>query len=63
MIEAGLCRTALLYRAANGRSGKRPGGAMEGRPGGSFTEIYGLGTPGQRFAMIASRARMGVAGL
>lgn len=55
MIEAGLCKAALIYRSTNGRSGKRLGSAMEGRPGGSFSEPYGLATPGQRFALVATR--------
>lgn len=55
MMEQGLCSVALIFRSTNGRSGKRLGGAMSGRPGGAFTEPYGLSTPGQRFAMVATR--------
>lgn len=55
MIDSGLATTALIYRSTNGRSGKRLGGAMEGRPGGAFSEPYGLATPGERVAVIATR--------
>lgn len=55
MMEQGLCKAVLIYRSTNGRSGKRLGAAMSGRPGGAFTEPYGLSTPGQRFALVANR--------
>jgi len=66
LIEAGICKTALIYRSMNGRSGKRMGmgddslwdlhGIMEMLiPGGSFVVPYGITTPAQQFAMVAMR--------
>lgn len=63
-INAGLATTVLVYRALNGRSGKRYGlGAGAGLAeevggAGTYEEFfapYGMQTPGQFFAMVARR--------
>jgi acetyl-CoA acetyltransferase len=61
-ILAGMATTVLVFRALNGRSGRRYGLSMTDRVrvGGSnsydeFFMPYGLYTPGQIFAMMARR--------
>jgi acetyl-CoA acetyltransferase len=63
-ILSGQAETVLVFRALNGRSGRRYGlaapGASETRVGGdgTYDELfypYGLLTPGQIFALIAQR--------
>jgi acetyl-CoA acetyltransferase len=58
LIEAGLARTVLVYRALNGRSGRRMntlglrlGEGVEEQ----FTHPYGLAGPVQQFALAAQR--------
>ena len=56
-VASGLANNVLLYRAMNGRSGKRYGsGAITGRRGqgqSAFMEPFGLLVPGQQLAMYA----------
>lgn len=61
-VRSGLARHVLVYRALNGRSGRRLGRGVPpaaGVGGGStYLELfapYGLTTPGQFFAMVARR--------
>jgi acetyl-CoA acetyltransferase len=60
-IVAGQATAVLVFRSLNGRSGRRYGRANVGGSvggGGSYDEFflpYGLGAPGQMFALIASR--------
>ncbi|MFQ5874384.1 MAG: lipid-transfer protein, partial [Dehalococcoidia bacterium] len=58
-IATGMATNVLLYRAMNGRSGRRYGaGAVTGRGGegsSAFWEPFGLLVPGQRVAMYARR--------
>jgi acetyl-CoA acetyltransferase len=58
VLEAGLCRTVLVYRSLNGRSGHRFG-SVEGRlevPGdGQYDAAAGWVVPPQWFAMWARR--------
>jgi acetyl-CoA acetyltransferase len=59
-VHAGICDYVLVYRAANARSGFRPGHwdvPSSQRVGGpaQFTTIYGFGSPPQLFAMSARR--------
>ncbi|MEE9199483.1 MAG: hypothetical protein V3U26_06770 [Dehalococcoidia bacterium] len=58
-IVCGMARNVLLYRAMNGRSGRRYGaGAVTGRRGqgqSAFWEPFGLLVPGQMLAMYARR--------
>ena len=60
-ILSGQATTVLVYRSLNGRSGRRFGQGSGGRHvggSGSYDELfgpYGLGVPGQMFALIAQR--------
>ncbi len=58
-IASGMATNVLLYRAMNGRSGRRYGaGAVTGRGGAgatAFSEPYGLLVPGQQVAMYTRR--------
>lgn len=58
-ISCGMATNVLLYRAMNGRSGRRYGaGAVTGRRGqgqSAFMEPFGLLVPGQQLAMYARR--------
>ncbi len=58
-VATGMAKNVLLYRAMNGRSGRRYGaGQVTGRRGqgqSAFAEPYGLLVPGQLLAMCARR--------
>ena len=58
-IATGMAKNVLLYRAMNGRSGRRYGaGQVTGRRGqgqAAFAEPFGLLVPGQMLAMYARR--------
>jgi len=58
-VATGMANNVLLYRAMNGRSGRRYGaGAITGRRGqgqAAFMEPFGLLVPGQQLAMCARR--------
>ena len=58
-ISCGMANNVLLYRAMNGRSGRRYGaGEVTGQGGlgpSAFSEPFGLLVPGQRMAMYARR--------
>ena len=59
-VHAGVCDYALVFRAANARSGPRPGhwdvpGSQRVAGAAQFTTIYGYGTASQLFGMIARR--------
>lgn len=58
-VATGMAKNVLLYRAMNGRSGRRYGaGQVTGRRGqgqSAFAEPYGLLVPGQLLAMYARR--------
>ena len=58
-IACGMATNVLLYRAMNGRSGRRYGaGAVTGRRGqgqAAFSESFGLLVPGQTLAMYTRR--------
>ncbi|MEU7892854.1 acetyl-CoA acetyltransferase [Nonomuraea sp. NPDC049152] len=54
LIEAGLARNVLIYRALNGRSGKRMNTVSTG-PQERFTIPYGMAGPIPMFAMAATR--------
>ncbi|MDT0202686.1 thiolase C-terminal domain-containing protein [Nocardioides sp. AE5] len=61
-IRSGLATTVLVYRALNGRSGRRLGKGVhvEGGVGGNSTYLelfspWGMTSPGQFFAMLARR--------
>ncbi|MEZ0076844.1 acetyl-CoA acetyltransferase [Planotetraspora sp. GP83] len=54
LIAAGVARTVLIYRALNGRSGKRMNTVQAG-PQESFTIPYGVAGPIPLFALAAQR--------
>ncbi|GAA2356569.1 thiolase C-terminal domain-containing protein [Nonomuraea africana] len=54
LIEAGLAKNVLIYRALNGRSGKRMNTVSTG-PQERFTNPYGMAGPIPMFAMAATR--------
>ncbi|MBI2907079.1 MAG: lipid-transfer protein [Chloroflexi bacterium] len=58
-VATGSCKNAVVFRALNGRSGRRYGaGAFHARAGegnNAFSEPFGLLVPGQRAAMQARR--------
>ncbi|NKQ56142.1 hypothetical protein HFP15_25005 [Amycolatopsis sp. K13G38] len=56
-IATGMARHVLVYRAMNGRSGKRMGQFGGGRSSGAYQFLapYGFSTPAQIFGMFARR--------
>jgi acetyl-CoA acetyltransferase len=56
-VATGMARHVLVYRAMNGRSGKRMGQFGGARTDGSYQFLvpYGFGTPAQIFGMFARR--------
>ncbi|MGH7247610.1 MAG: thiolase C-terminal domain-containing protein, partial [Pseudomonadota bacterium] len=63
LIEGGYCKTIVIFRSMNGRSGRRMGGQVPGGPipvalaegDGQFNMGWGWTTPAQRFGMSAMR--------
>lgn len=63
LIDAGYCKTVVVFRSMNGRSGRRYGGQTPGGPvpatpaagDGQFMVPYGFTSPPQLFAMSAMR--------
>lgn len=70
LMEAGLIKSALIYRSMNGRSEARMGGGGDGEgwsladlwmrvfPATSFVAPYGITTAADQFAMVATRHMM-----
>jgi acetyl-CoA acetyltransferase len=63
LIEGGYCKTVVIFRSMNGRSGRRYGGQAPGGPvpatpaagEGQFMVVNGWTSPAQLFAMSAMR--------
>jgi acetyl-CoA acetyltransferase len=63
LIEARFCKSVLIFRSMNGRSGHRKGSIVADvggvneffHPGSNFLAPYGLTTAGQMFGMVANR--------
>ncbi len=63
LIEAGYCKTMVVFRSMNGRSGRRMGGQVPGGPvpvaiaedDNQFYMSWGWTTPAQRFGISAMR--------
>ncbi|WP_433045992.1 thiolase C-terminal domain-containing protein [Dactylosporangium sp. CS-033363] len=56
LVDSGAARTVVVYRALNGRSGRRMGQVAVGQPGEEqFYGLYGLAGPPQLFALAARR--------
>ncbi len=55
LLEAGMCKTMVIFRGMNGRSGRRMGKAPGGRPDAEFRQSWGWTAPVQWFGMSAMR--------
>ena len=55
LLEAGACKTIVIYRGMNGRTGRRMGRQPGDRPDSQFRSHWGWTTPAQWFAVTAMR--------
>ena len=60
-IEAGMCKTVVLFRSMNGATGTRMGGTGRAAPrfsgGQMFSGLYGLSSPAQMFSHTVIRGK------